>query len=138
MATTTTLDDSPFSINIKDPDTDEQFIGTFRAKKRLSFMDQLTRDKLRRELLGVTGNEAENRAFSIAAIVAELSVRLTDSPKWWTETNNGLNLYSEILLGAVFDGCMQIEKEYKEQQKKLADVAKNEIKEELQKETAIK
>lgn len=129
----TTIDDGAFSINLKGNETGEQWAGTFRAKKRLSLRDQLNRDKIRRELLGNSGGEPDNRAFSIAAIVAELSVRLTDSPKWWQETNNGLDFADENIFGAIFDGCIQVEKEYKEQQKKLAEEAKGEIKEELNK-----
>lgn len=48
------------------------------------------RDKIRRELLGNFGIDSSPRAAELAITLSELSVRLVDAPKWWKDSQSGL------------------------------------------------
>jgi|GEM_PF-3222839 len=99
-----------FSIMVVGDVTGETLKGTFAAKKWLSHRDRLNQDKIRRELLGsLNPDGASITALSIAEAVSEITVRLIDSPKWWAETQNGLDLQDSNVVSEVYKGVMKVE-----------------------------
>lgn len=98
--------DAPFSIDLVGDVTGEKFWGEFRAKTYLSFRDELQEDKFYRDLLGPRPDDAQPRARNQAKCIAQLWVRLTETPDWWKERGNGLdisddNIIEQILIEAV-------------------------------------
>jgi hypothetical protein len=98
--------DVPFTVDLVGEVTGEKFWGEFRAKTYLSFRDELQEDKFYRDLLGIRPEDAQPRAKNQAKCIAQLWVRLTETPDWWKERGNGLdisddNVIESILLDAV-------------------------------------
>lgn len=118
-----------FSIHIVGNVTNKTWIGDFRAKERLSFRDQLNRDRARRELLGPEVGTADAEALSIAVIISELSVRLTEAPAFWTESQNGLNLQDDNLIMEIYNKAIKIEKDALSTLVEAGEEAKKELKE---------
>ena len=88
----------------------ERYDGTFAAKKCLALEDHISADRMYRDLLGGQNPQFANQAASdIAAIVAELSVRLTEWPKWWPETRGGLKLKDSNVLTEIFEGAKKVQ-----------------------------
>lgn len=119
--------DAPFSISIEGEVTGEKWTGDFSAKKRLSHRDALRKDQVRRELLGAQPGEPSDRALSIAVILSELSVRLTRTPRWWSEKNGGLDLDDENVLAEVYQKAIDIEVQDAKQRKEKAEEAIKEM-----------
>lgn len=104
--------------------TGEQWFGSFAAKQRLSYRDQLKRDQIRRDLLGTDAANATQLARSQAEIFSELAVRLTKAPSWWTEAGNGLDLTDDNVVLAVYRSAMKVEQDALEELKKKSEEAK--------------
>jgi hypothetical protein len=79
-----------FSLNVVGDATKTTWAGEFTVKTKLSWRDQLNMDKMRRELLGPDPQGASQDAVAQAVILSELAARLTDAPKWWTESKGGI------------------------------------------------
>lgn len=122
-------DSLPFTINITGESTGEVFKGTFKAKVRLSHRDELRRDELRRKLLGPTPDAASKRAQNQAELIADLSVRLTETPKWWSTVDGGLDLEDDNVLIGIWEECTRLEKEAIERVLKEAEDAKIKLRE---------
>lgn len=123
--------ESVFNISIVGETTKEKWLGKFRAKTVLSHRDYIKKDQERRRLLGSMGGEPDDRCRNISLIVSELSVRLVEVPKWWVETDGGLDLLDDNVLANVFNEAMRVEKEAYEEKQKQAEAAKEELKVEL-------
>jgi hypothetical protein len=97
--------------NFKGTTTGTLFTGKFKVRTRLSFRDQLRRDEIRRSLLGPTGTEASQGAAFVASLVSEMSVRVIDSPKWWTASDGGMELADLNVLSEVFALAVKAEQD---------------------------
>lgn len=128
--------DSPFSLHVVGETTDETWKGEFRAKKRLSHRDQLTKDQVRRELLGGQPGQPTERALSTSMILSELRVRLTKFPPWWQDTNFGLDLDDDNVIGEMYDKAIAIEQEALDAKKKKAEAVQTRLREEQAKKKA--
>jgi hypothetical protein len=99
-----------FTIDVKGNSTGKTFKGAFKAKERLSMRDRLDIDTARRNLLGAgKEEEAGVTARSVASILSQLSVRLTQTPDWWLTSNNGLDLEDENVVVAVYEAAIKVE-----------------------------
>jgi hypothetical protein len=127
--------EASFSITLTGETTGEKWFGKFKAKTVLTHRDYLTKDRLRREYLGPNSSTADVRVVNTAIMASELAVRITDAPKWWQSSDNGLELADDNLVLKVFNEAIRVETEAAEAQKKLADEAGEEIKEKLAKDT---
>lgn len=127
---------APFYINVEGEVTGEKFPGDFEVKKRLTHADNLRKDQVRRQLLGGQSGEPSARAASIALILSELAVRIVSAPKWWTESEGGLKLEDDDVIGKVYDEAMRIEREAAEARKKRAEKAVEEMRAEAAKKKA--
>lgn len=117
----------PFTISVTGDTTNEKWVGTFKCKPRLSHRDQLTKDRIRRELLGPDANNASTRALNQSEIFAQLAVRLSESPSWWKDNGNGLDLADDNVVAEVFEACLRVEKESVEALTKDGEAAKAEL-----------
>lgn len=117
-----------FSLNLEGETTGTQWFGQFKAKKKLSLRDQLNRDKIRRELLGTIGGESDPRALSIAYVLSELGVRITEAPPWWKEQANGLDMEDGNVVTKIYETALDIETNALAERKAKADAAKVDLK----------
>jgi len=128
-ATSDKDNEEQFTVKVTGSVTGEQWYGVFKAKKRLSHRDRLNRDKLRRDLLGGDGKGAEVDAVSISEAIAEITIRLTESPKWWSESANGLDLADSNVISEVYQKVLKVEQEAFDLIKKKAEEAEKALKE---------
>lgn len=120
-----------FPIDVIGQSSKQPFKGVFSVKTKVSFRDSLREDEVRRNILGTNPQGANQYVSDIATILAYLSVRIQESPAWWKDSNNGVDLEDDNVLMAINDGAVDaIDKEFK----KLSDKG-NEAKEELKKES---
>ena len=105
-----------FPVDVKGIDTEREYKGVFTAKVKLSMRESLREDENRRDLLGKRPESASQWANEVAAALAYLSVRITNSPEFWKDCNNGIDLEDSNVLVTVNNACMEeISKLYEEQ-----------------------
>lgn len=124
------IKDQAFTVSVVGETSGETFRGEFRAVKFLTHRQQLLLDQKRREILGTHSESASVRAQNQAEIFAQLFVRLSDAPKWWVESGQGMDLVDDNVMIEVFQAAMQVEKEALEELKKKAEKAREQLKEE--------
>jgi hypothetical protein len=118
------VDDVAFTISVTGETTKEKWFGEFRALRRLSFRQQMARDRSRREYLGELAQYASGRALEQAVVFADLAVSLTKAPEWWTSSANGQDLCDDNLLEAIWMEVQRIQGNVKkEDEKKTKDDA---------------
>ncbi len=113
--------DQPFTFHAVGETSDQTWTGEFRAKRWLSHRDQLTKDQVRRELLGGQTGMPTERALSTSMMLAELRVRLTAYPEWWITTDRGLDLADDNVVYGIYEKAITIENEAIEAKKKKAE-----------------
>lgn len=122
-----------FSISQVGETTGEKFNWAFTAKRRLSIRDRIQKDSIRRSLVGDKPEFALPETVFRAEMLAHLSVSITDSPKAWRESGDGLDLYDDNVLLAIYDEInkgqaevqAQVEAEAKETKEKLRKTARS-------------
>lgn len=127
------MNNEPFSFEINEIGifTKELWVGKFKAKVRLSFRDQLRRDQIKCELLGSSNKDLISPdALNQAIVFSDLSVRLIETPAWWKEKGNGLELEDPNIINKVYDLAIKPEQE---QNKTIVESAEK-VKEEMKKE----
>ena len=113
-----------FTISVVGEKTNTTWHGEFKAKPLLSHRDELVRDSRRREFLGgVNPQFADPRQLNQADIFAELSVRLTSAPAFWSDSGGGLDLLDDNVVAEVYKHAVRIENEELARIKKAADEA---------------
>jgi hypothetical protein len=123
------IKDQASTVSVVGDTSGETFRGEFRAFKFLSHRQQLMLDQKRRELLGTNSESASARARNQAEVFAQLFVRLSDAPKWWSESGYGMDLVDDNIMVEVFNAAMKVEEEAIAELKKRADEARNSLKE---------
>lgn len=120
--------ETSFSINVTSA-IGENWAGTFKVRKRLSHMQALRRDELRRELLGAKPETAPEIMKQNAYILSTCAAYVIDGPRWWSENSNGVDLVDEEPIAAVFEQIRMIQdsvaKEIEEKAKKATEVLKS-------------
>lgn len=122
------IKDQAFTVSVVGETSGETFRGEFRAFKFLSHRQQLMLDQKRREILGTSPESASARARNQAEIFAQLFVRLSDAPKWWSESGYGMDLVDDNIMIEVFNGVMKVEEEAVAEMKKRAEAAREQLK----------
>jgi hypothetical protein len=122
------IKDQSFTVSVVGDVSGETFRGEFRAVKFLTHRQQLLLDQKRRELLGANPDSANVRAKNQAEIFAQLFVRLTEAPRWWTESGSGLDLVDDNVMVEVFQATMKVEEETVAEMRKRAEAAKELLK----------
>ncbi len=116
-----------FMVDVIGDVTGHKWEGNFQAKPVLTHSEQLLRDQIMRDLLGVNPKDASPRAVSQSGIIAEIRVRCTVTPSWWKDANNGLSLYDENILAVIFDKCLEIDQKWKDDIRIRAEKAKKDL-----------
>jgi hypothetical protein len=121
-------DDVGFTISLTGETTKEKWFGEFRARKRLSFKQQMVRDRIRRELLGEYAQFASQRTQEVAVMFSDLAVGLTESPNWWKSSEGGQLLHDDNVLDAVWTEVAKIWGVIKEDDQKKVKTAAETLK----------
>lgn len=105
---------STFTVHAVGENSGDRFDGQFTTRNVLSFRQQLDRDQTRRRLLGEVpaGTVPVQRVLISSEMLAELSVRVVDSPKWWRDSDNGIDLEDDEVLVEVYNKTMAKVAEY--------------------------
>jgi hypothetical protein len=93
--------ESTFNVNVT-AISDNTYAGTFRMRRRLSFFQEFRKDELRRELLGVKPESAPPDLQRYAFMLSVCSAHIIDSPDWWRNASNGVDLLDGEPVDAVF------------------------------------
>jgi hypothetical protein len=113
-----------YEIHVVGEETQETFTGKFRAKAKLSWSDQIQIDRMRRELLGAQGGEADIVVQNMVTYISELSVRLTETPEWWKAARGGLDVVDNDVVLEVYKGAVEVRTKWLEAQKVKGEAAK--------------
>lgn len=128
------LNDRPFTVHVTGDVTGETWSGEFRAKTALTRRDIITKDRIRREILGADGTEgADEHARMLAVAYSELRVRITDAPKWFLENDYALDLQDETPMAAVYKEAMKVQNDAVTAKIKEAEAKAIEMKKEEEK-----
>lgn len=119
--------EATFSVNVTAA-SEENYAGTFKIRKRLSHMQTLRRDELRRELLGSRGETAPDSIRQNAYILSTCAAYVVSGPSWWTENSNGVDLLDEEPIAEVFKHISQVLDEVAKELEEKAQKAKERIK----------
>jgi len=125
------IEDLPFAIHVVGESTGNTWTGDFRAKTALSRRDIITRDKIRREMLGSGGGEVEQHAADLAMAYSELKIRITEAPEWFTSADYGLDMLDEAPMAAIYQKAIKIFTDETERKLKAAKAKSDELKKEL-------
>jgi len=121
------LNEANFELNCTGVASGERYVGKFKTKLRLSHRDMLRKDASRRELLtNATGNP-EPGVAAIAELLSTIWVHLIEEPKWFTDSNRGLDLLDEEPIIEIFQHIMRLKNESSESSKKEAEQAKEQL-----------
>lgn len=116
-----------FSIAERGDVTGEQFNWSFTAKRMLSIRDRITRDGIRRQLVGERPQDAEPNTVLRAEMLAFLQVSLTETPKAWKESANGLDLFDDNIVMTVYEKTVEGQNKAIEEMEKAGDEAKDKL-----------
>lgn len=100
------INEETFSVNVTAA-SGENYAGTFKVRRRLSHMQFLRADELRRELVGAKPEFAPEDVRKNAYILSTCAAHVISAPSWWTDNSNGVDLLDEEPVSAVFE---QVEK----------------------------
>ena len=91
-----------FSINEVGQRSGRVYDGKFTVKTLLNRRENFIADERRRFIVGSNSQGVAPSLSGEAYILGQLSVRIVESPKWWTESDNGLDLPDENIIGTIF------------------------------------
>jgi hypothetical protein len=100
-----------FSISLTGDISNEKWVGQFKCLRRLSHRSELQKDRIYRDLLGPNPENAAQVNKDRADILAEISVSLVSVPKWFSETNNGLDLVDNNVITTIWGEIIRIRSE---------------------------
>jgi len=113
-----------FTINVTGAKTGTNYAGTFTVKRWLSFGEELSRDNLRRSLLGPATGAVPSGVVNVAEILADLGIRIVKGPSWWQESQGGTTILDSEVVSELWDKTMDVPTKAMEELKKKAEVAK--------------
>lgn len=116
-----------FSISEKGENTGRDYSGVFKVKTILTRSDVFVSDQRRRDILGPSGETALDALKAEAFMLGQLYVRIVEAPKFWAESNFGLELEDVNVISTLFSKCIEIENERKMGLSKKADEAKQSL-----------
>ena len=116
-----------FSISEKGENSGKDFSGIFKIKTLLTRSDMFLSDQRRRDILGPNAESALDALKAEAFMLGQLFVRVVESPRFWKDSNYGLELEDINVISVLFSKCMDIETERKSNLSKSADAAKQSL-----------
>jgi hypothetical protein len=116
-----------FSIDVKGEITDKTWKGVFKTKLRLSHLDQLQQDEIRRDLLGKNPESASPRASNSADVFSFVLIHLIETPQWWDMNGAGLDLEDDNVVAEIYGKIVEVKLAAMKKLKDEAEAAKTEL-----------
>lgn len=118
------------STTITGTEGKETLRGTFKFKVRLSYRDVLAMDDRRRRYMGANAEYADQAVLQVAYMFAKIQTHLMESPSWWKEADNGMNLEPgpDSVVNKLFLAILEEEKKASDALTTEAEKAKGELK----------
>jgi hypothetical protein len=114
-------------------DTGQVYEGQFVIKTLLSRRDLFMADERRRLVIGSLGESAPSMINGEAYMIGQLAVRIVDAPKWFKESDLGLELKDENIIPMLFKLCMDKEQERKDEIKKKSEESLKKLSKKIEK-----
>lgn len=105
--------------------TETRWVGTFKIKRVLTHGDYLAIERNYASLVPPKDRDVSEEMKLRAAAIAELAVRVIDSPPWWEGSQDGRNLLDAQPLWDLIAACNEEEKRWFEQLKNTAKTDDN-------------
>jgi len=102
--------------------TSEEYAGTFTVRCILNIGQKHAIELEKSRLLADQRNPT-NGLISISIALAELHGRIIESPSWWKDSNNGIDIFDEEVIYSIFDKCMELEEQWKTELKAKGEEA---------------
>ena len=117
--------EAQFAISEVGETTGEKFTGMFTVKRVLSKREESLADIRRRAILGPQPENSLSSVANDAYVLGQLAVRIVKAPKWWDESDGGLDLLDSNVLAKIFEETLKAEIEFrKEIAEKTGDAEK--------------
>lgn len=100
-----------FEFEVKGMDTKKVWKGTFTFK-RLNYRSKLEAAKYAAILNGDLKTLQQDIKFT-NDVLALLKFGLIEYPKWWEESNFGLDIYDDNIIVELYKKCSEFEDEYR-------------------------
>lgn len=117
-----------FSISTKGDVSQLPYSGNFTVKAVLTRREQFVADQRRREIVGSFADGAIPALHSEAFMLGQLFVRIQEAPKFWTDSDGGLDLQDYNVIKEIFDKAISLQDERIASLKKQADEAAKTLK----------
>ncbi len=111
----------PINLSVVGTRTGKPYSGKFLVKTVLSRRENFMADERRRFILGANALSAPPALQGEAFMLGQLYVRIAESPDWWRNSDGGLDLEDENVIGELFK---LIEGKVEESEDKLQAEAK--------------
>jgi len=109
-----------FEVSETGATTGKSYEGKFTVKCILNMFDKRQLEMEKTRLMADYSNPTDGLS-GIAFILANLRVRVIDSPEWWKQSAGGDDIYDEDVLVKLYDKAMEAEKEWRDELKGKAE-----------------
>lgn len=118
-----------YSLDYKDR-FGERWRGNFIFKPEMTRREAFQADARRRSIVGgiPAGQEAPPALQGEAYMLGVLSVRITEAPSWWHDSDGGLELSDPGIIVGVFDLLTQMDEEIAEKLTEKAEQSTAKVK----------
>jgi hypothetical protein len=120
----------PVEINVVCEESGRTLKGTFTFRGTLTRRQRLYADQVRRRVLGPSpeGTDPLPNVNTEAYIIGQLAARVVDAPKWWQESDSGMDLEGWNVVLTVYDAALQVEDGVSGELKKDSEKAAKKLK----------
>lgn len=121
----------PVEINVVGEETGRVYKGAFTFRGTQTRRQRLYADQVRRRALGPSpeGTDPLPNVNTDAYIIGQCASRVIDSPKWWQESDSGMDLDDSNVILAIYEAALKVEDEVKAELSKESDKAVKKLKE---------
>jgi len=105
------VNEKSFKLDYVGATTGTKYDGDFTVKCVLSIFEKREVELEKARIITEIGNPS-TYLINLAAILANLRVRMIKTPSWWEQSNYGLNIMDEDALVTLYDKVMDQEKEW--------------------------
>lgn len=101
----------PVEINVVGEETGRTWKGEFTFRGTLTRRQRMYADQVRRTVLGPSpeGQQALGSINTEAFIIGQLAVMVADAPKWWQESDSGLDLEDWNVVLSVYEAGLKVQ-----------------------------
>ncbi len=121
------VDTFSFAVSERGSNTGAMFNWNFTSKRRLSIRDRISKDSIRRQLIGDRPQDAEANTVMRAEMLAHCQVSLIETPQAWKDAANGLDLYDDNILLKLYETIVEDQNKAIEESEQAGDEAKEKL-----------